>query len=105
MLPNLAGRVVVRKSDDATPNNKESGGTSASISDAESLKLWVRSGGRCAFCNTYLLEDEFTGQVYKFGEMAHNVGRSESDRSPRGLDPLPLAERNKAENLLLLCEK
>lgn len=76
-----------------------------SIPDAERLKLWVRSGGRCALCNTFLLEDEFTAQVYNFGEMAHNVGRVESDRSPRGLDPLPIEDRNKADNLLLLCEK
>ena len=66
---------------------------------------WVRSGGRCAICNTYLLEDDFTGQVFNFGEMAHNVGRKTTTQSPRGLDPLPVAERNRAENLLLLCEK
>jgi hypothetical protein len=86
-------------------NAQKSEGASASIPDLERLKLWVRSGGRCAICNTYLLEDDFTGQVFNFGEMAHNVGRKQSSLSPRGLDPLPLTDRNKAENLLLLCEK
>lgn len=75
------------------------------ISEVERLRLWVRSGGRCAFCNAYLLEDEFTGQVFNFGEMAHNVGRKRSAKSPRGLDDLPVGLRNSADNLLLLCEK
>src|SRR3954447_19635367 len=78
---------------------------STNIPDGERLALWVRSGGRCAVCNDYLLEDRLTAQVFSFGEMAHNVGRRQSAKSPRGLDPLPIEERNKADNLLLLCEK
>lgn len=69
----------------------------------EQRRLWVRCGGRCVLCNKYLLEDEFTAQPVPLGELAHNVGRKQSAASPRGLDPLPIGERNLAENLLLLC--
>jgi SMODS-associated and fused to various effectors sensor domain len=78
---------------------------STSIPIEERMTLWVRSGGRCAICNEYLLENEFTGHVLNLGEMAHNVGRKRSERSPRGIDDLPIEERNKAENLLLLCDR
>lgn len=74
-----------------------------SIAPEERLRLWVRSGGRCAFCNRYLLEDEVTAVNVNTGEMAHIVGRAKSMRSPRGLDALPIEQRNLAENLILAC--
>ena len=73
------------------------------IDPEERLKLWVRAGGRCAFCNTYLLEHEFTSMNVNTGEMAHIVGRTKSRRSPRGLADLPVERRNLAANLVLLC--
>jgi hypothetical protein len=75
----------------------------ASIDSGERLKLWVTAGGRCAMCNKYLLEHEYTTMPIALGEAAHNVGRSTSERSPRGNDALPVEQRNLAENLLLLC--
>lgn len=75
------------------------------IPEAEKIKLWVRAGGRCEFCNEYLLEDELTMLTLNLGELAHNVGRKRSAGSPRGLDKLPIAQRNLAENLLLLCQR
>jgi hypothetical protein len=69
----------------------------------EKIKLWTCAGGRCELCNKYLLEDEFTAQPVSLAELAHNVGRKKSAGSPRGLADLPIEERNKAENLLLLC--
>jgi hypothetical protein len=75
------------------------------IPDRERLKLWVASGGRCAICNEYLLQNEFTGHYVNVGEMAHNVGRQKADGSARGFAELDLSERNKAENLLLLCDR
>ncbi len=69
----------------------------------EKLKLWVRSGGRCAICNRYLLEDEFTANPVNLSELAHNVGHKPTARSPRGDDELAVALRNLADNLLLLC--
>ena len=55
------------------------------IPPEEQIKLWVRAGGRCQLCNTYLLEDDLTRVPKKLGELAHNVGRKQSGRSPRGL--------------------
>src|SRR5689334_13824016 len=66
-------------------------------------RVWVAAGGRCTFCNRYLLEDEFTGQPVAIGQLAHIVGWTDADGSPRGRDELDLAERNEADNLMLLC--
>ncbi len=74
------------------------------IPEPEKLRLWVRAGGRCEICNKYLLEDELTVRPINLGEMAHNVGRKDSKRSPRGDSPLPVEKRNTADNLLLLCQ-
>jgi hypothetical protein len=76
---------------------------SKSIPEAEKIRLWVLAGGRCEICNKYLLEDEFTQQPISVAELAHNVGRRKAAGSPRGLADLPTEERNRAENLLLLC--
>lgn len=76
---------------------------SEDIHPEERLKLWVRAGGRCAFCNTYVFEHEFTAMNVNTGEMAHIVGRTKSSRSPRGLADLPVEHRNLADNLVLLC--
>ena len=64
--------------------------------------VWVRCGGRCAICNKYLLDDTL-GAVVSVGENAHIVGREKTAKSPRGHHDLPLEERNKPENLVLLC--
>jgi SMODS-associated and fused to various effectors sensor domain len=73
------------------------------IPGAERLKLWVRSGGRCTICNKYLLEGKLSSREVTFGELAHIVGQAKTKGSPRGLDTLPLPERDKAENLMLIC--
>jgi len=85
----------------SAPNKRER--ASEDIHPEERLKLWVRAGGRCAFCNTYLFEHEFTAMNVNTGEMAHIVGRTKSARSPRGLDDLPVESRNLAASLVLLC--
>ena len=69
----------------------------------EDFKVWIRSGARCVLCNTYLLESRLTLRPVKIGEVAHNVGRKRSPRSPRGLSELPEEDRDHAENKLLLC--
>ena len=84
--------------ENASPNRKN-------IPQPEAERLWAASAGRCNICNTSLLRDETTGVVVKAGEKAHIVGVSDGPRSPRGQEELPLEERNKAENLILLCEK
>lgn len=83
----------------------ESTSPNRNIPQPEAERLWAASAGRCNICNTSLLRDDTTGIVVKAGEKAHIVGVNDGPRSPRGQEELPLEERNKAENLILLCEK
>lgn len=71
-----------------------------SIKEHDRMRLWVRSGGRCAICNKYLLDLVYDVSI---GEMAHVVGWSKAKKSPRGDADLPLEERNTVDNLVLLC--
>lgn len=73
------------------------------ISGTERLKAWVRAGGRCEFCGTYLLEGKLVYKDFTLGELAHIVGRDVAPGSPRGMDPLPVDKRDLADNLMLLC--
>ncbi|OKS86120.1 SAVED domain-containing protein [Mucilaginibacter polytrichastri] len=70
------------------------------IKEPDKMRLWVRSGGRCAICNKYLLDLEYDVSI---GEMAHIVGWSKAKKSPRGDAELALDERNIVDNLVLLC--
>lgn len=71
-----------------------------SIKKEDEIKLWVRSGGRCAICNKYLLDLNYDVSI---GEMAHIVGWSKAKKSPRGEAELSLDQRNTVDNLVLLC--
>lgn len=73
------------------------------IPQAEKLKVWVRSGGRCAICGRYLLEGPLTHREFTLGELAHIVGQQDTADSPRGQFDLSEVDRDKAENLMLLC--
>lgn len=66
--------------------------------------LYVRAGGRCQICNDYVLESTDLG-FYPFnrGEMAHIVGQSLDDKSPRSNFPLAKELRDDIDNFLLLC--
>lgn len=75
------------------------------ITKSEIAKLWAASAGRCNICYTSLLRDATTDQEVKAGEMAHIVGVADGPRSARSEHPLSSEERNKAANLILLCEK
>jgi hypothetical protein len=66
--------------------------------------VWIKSGGRCAICNRYLLNNDF-GDIVPVGENAHIVGRSTAPGSPRGDAHLPEAKRDNPENLVLLCRE
>jgi hypothetical protein len=79
--------------------------TRGSISHEDTLRLWVKAGGRCEYagCNRFLLEDKLTGFELNLAERAHVVGATRSKGSPRGEAALPLAERDKEANLMLLC--
>ena len=66
--------------------------------------LCLASGNLCAFprCDRRLVEPGKEGDdPAVLGEMAHIVG--EKRRGPRGADEMPLSERNKHTNLVLLC--
>ncbi|MGW1042159.1 HNH endonuclease [Streptomyces sp. NPDC002547] len=73
---------------------------------AQQRKLTQRSGNICAFPGCGLL---LTAQgtpedpVVVLGEMAHIV--AESPNGPRGDSPLTPEERNRYENLILLCNQ
>lgn len=76
-------------------------GRRGKVTSEEKLKVWVRSGGRCAFCNVYLLESELTRRPVLLGEVAHNIAAS--DTGPRNNASMSAKALNSAENLLLLC--
>lgn len=74
------------------------------VSSQTALRLWTKGGGRCSFpgCLKYLLRDDLTNWDIKIGHIAHIVAASMG--GPRGNDPLPLSERSKIENLMLVCQ-
>jgi hypothetical protein len=66
--------------------------------------LWGRSGNICAFpgCKKVLVEDETeSDDPSVIGEEAHIVAQKENGR--RGKSDLPLDQRDKYDNLILLC--
>lgn len=54
-------------------------------------------------CASSLLDSEWGDVTVSMGELAHNIGATDSARSPRGQSTVPIAERNRPDNLLLLC--
>ena len=83
----------------------EKTGRRRKIPEPERFKLWVRAGGRCEICNRYLLEGQLAHRELTFGEAAHIIGQQATERSPRGLDDdLDPAERDYADNLMLVCD-
>ncbi len=77
-----------------------------SISTKELKALLQKSGNRCAFpsCSEVLLHKEADNEdPVILSKIAHIV--ADSTDGPRGRYPLPLEERDKESNLLLLCSK
>jgi SMODS-associated and fused to various effectors sensor domain len=74
-----------------------------SLTEVDGRVLWVRAGGRCTLCKRYLLEGDLSGTEVPLGEGAHIVGRVDSEKSPRGKDPLPVDERDEVDNVMLAC--
>lgn len=74
------------------------------IPQREQNLLFLKSGGLCAFtgCKRPLASESSPSDgVAILGEMAHII--AERPNGPRGNSPLPLSERNKYDNLVLLC--
>lgn len=68
--------------------------------------LWGYSGNKCAFndCRNDLIADETeTDDESIIGDEAHIVARSED--GPRGKSTLSAEDRDKYNNLILLCRK
>lgn len=74
-----------------------------SLGNIDRRVLWVRAGGRCTLCKTYLLEGNLSAEEVPLGEGAHIVGREESNKSARGLHELPVNKRDTVDNLMLAC--
>lgn len=91
--------------DDALASNTVIGpdGHTRTVSERVARRVWIAAGGRCTICNRWLLDDETTGQDVTIGQLAHIVGRSTADGSPRGAEDLAVELRNEAGNLMLLC--
>lgn len=90
-------------SDQGTKKTRKSPDPTRHIKRNATLDLWVRSGGRCAICNKFLLEEPYFERPINLGERAHVAGWKDTAGSPRGDSPLPLSERNEEKNLILLC--
>lgn len=69
-----------------------------SIKPADAKALWARSGNRCAMCRNVLTPE---GGLTTLGQMCHIVAQSED--GPRGSAALPMRERDRYNNLILLC--
>lgn len=54
-------------------------------------------------CNRRLVDDSYTGADVSIGQLAHIIGWKKAEGSPRGMDPLPVDDRNDEQNLMLLC--
>ena len=78
-------------------------GKRVAVDDIDVRRVWVAAGGRCTFCKEFLAEDETTGQSVFTGQLAHIVGATTGDGSPRGKSDKTLKERAQPENLMLLC--
>ncbi len=74
----------------------------ANIPFKDKKQLWAKSGNICSFpeCNSELCE-EGLGTIV--GEEAHII--AEEPNGPRGNPPLTIEERNRYDNLILLCKK
>lgn len=73
-----------------------------SISIKTHKLLWGRSGNRCAICKTELVESQTdTDDPSILGEECHIIANH--DGGPRSEPSLPDSDRDKADNLILLC--
>lgn len=72
------------------------------IPESELKILFARSGNLCAFpgCQTQVIAQE-GDELKPIAEMAHMIAYGDS--GPRADPSVPLEERNKAANLILLC--
>lgn len=90
-----------RKKGQRKAQSSESAPKRPEIPDRVKQMVWGAAAGHCVLCGRTVMVNEDLGTVAPIGELAHIVGGGEG--SPRGEDPLPYADRQEPENLLLLC--
>jgi len=72
-----------------------------SVPDPQKKILYGESGSRCAMCKTKVVKTNEKGSKYQIGVMAHIKGYGKS--SARHDPDLTPEQKNKSENLILLC--
>lgn len=68
----------------------------------QQIRMWVKCGGRCTMCNTYLLSHEYFGDNGKFGELAHIIAHSSNGPRPNVKD-YPQSYVDSEDNIMILC--
>ncbi len=101
----MAVKAVKNKSTSKNQKYQDSGAGSSiqlrNFTEKAEVMLWALSGGRCEFCNKYLLEDWLTLARGKYGQNAHIVAFKEN--GTRGNVPNRPEKINDVTNLMLLC--
>ncbi len=74
-----------------------------SISTVVKRKLWASSGGYCGKpdCNKDLFSFFESSEIINIEEFAHI--KSQSKNGPRGINELPINQRDEFDNIILLC--
>ena len=67
------------------------------------MALWAKSAGRCVLCSDYVVDERVHFRRVLNGEMAHVVGATSGEGSPRGKSSTTKPDRALESNLLLLC--
>lgn len=66
------------------------------------IRLWVRCGGYCTMCNSYLLNHEYLGDKGKFGELAHIIAHSPNGPRPN-VNDYAQSYIDSEDNIMILC--
>lgn len=79
-----------------------------SIPEKDVKILWAKAAGRCSMpdCRKIVIASTSTSvpsQNTLIGENCHIIGEKNTEKSPRGISNLPLPDRNRYPNLILLC--
>lgn len=88
----------------AEPDRRNTLAKREDIKDSVRNALWARTAGRCTICNRRLLGDSRTYMhSVLLAELAHNVGATAGENSPRRTHRGGVIDTEAEENLLLLC--
>lgn len=71
-------------------------------STEQQVRLWVKCGGFCTMCNSYLLNHEYFGDKGKFGELAHIIAHSPKGPRPN-VNDYDQSYIDSEDNIMILC--